>query len=506
MLGLSDFLTWLTRPQGQGERDPDPVIEALLRQLRAIEWLTFRLFLVLLLFIGLYAYAHTAPHVEDKFLYICGVLLGLTIASTSCGGFLGFLFGIPRLLQHGAAASARTGSEKQPTEDSASRSERSDRRFFATNTNLEEISDWVTKIIVGLSLVQATMIYDKLKRAAVLFHTQVLPSTGGEIVFLLVVASAGIIGFVFFYMETRTRIALLFAITERATDSREIVFEPQVLKTVLTAPIAPAGTGTGSDSPVVPADKKILEASDRKVLETSYQNLKTVDELAAWASAQARANNFQAAIRALQDAIAKDPEDVGLLLRLADIQERIGNRQAAYTLISEARQKRPDDPDLLNRELLAALYLRPPDSFQKAFEIEKEILKHPKMAKDPFVHLWIAAAHGQRYQWLEENNGSNAEKEAERKAALAAVRKVVELASDPESEPRRFLRRLFDPERENSSPGENDLEVFKSDPQFKQLVYQAAPEQAPTKGAAPVKPSRRRTRSIPRLARSKGNA
>ena len=56
------------------------------------------------------------------------------------GVFLGFLFGIPKILQDDKFANIETaigGNYRQQV-----------------NTNLEQISDWLTKIIVGLGLIQ----------------------------------------------------------------------------------------------------------------------------------------------------------------------------------------------------------------------------------------------------------------------------------------------------------------------------------------------------------------
>ena len=58
-------------------------------------------------------------------------------ASFLAGALLGFLFGIPRAL----------------SSDSAVGSGGQDNRLIA-NTNLEQVSDWLTKIIVGATLVQ----------------------------------------------------------------------------------------------------------------------------------------------------------------------------------------------------------------------------------------------------------------------------------------------------------------------------------------------------------------
>src|SRR4051812_47035222 len=61
-------------------------------------------------------------------------VLTFTIGCLMSGVILGFLFGIPR-----------TDKKESPTEE--------ERILYIDNTNLEEISDWLTKIIVGLSLI-----------------------------------------------------------------------------------------------------------------------------------------------------------------------------------------------------------------------------------------------------------------------------------------------------------------------------------------------------------------
>lgn len=64
-----------------------------------------------------------------------GILALVGAAAWLSGGVLGFLFGVPRL-RTAVDASTHAGAG------------------FAPNTNLEQISDWLTKIIVGATLVQ----------------------------------------------------------------------------------------------------------------------------------------------------------------------------------------------------------------------------------------------------------------------------------------------------------------------------------------------------------------
>jgi hypothetical protein len=70
-------------------------------------------------------------------------------ASMLAGAFLGFLFGVPRTLQ-------RLENEEAPetTSDKTDKSKDQQRSQYRPNTNLEQISDWLTKILVGAGLTQ----------------------------------------------------------------------------------------------------------------------------------------------------------------------------------------------------------------------------------------------------------------------------------------------------------------------------------------------------------------
>jgi len=70
------------------------------------------------------------------------------------GTLLGFLFGIPRTLRQDKEASSVDGTK-------AAEPER-----YGPNTNLEQISDWLTKILVGVGLTQIGRISPKLQGLA----------------------------------------------------------------------------------------------------------------------------------------------------------------------------------------------------------------------------------------------------------------------------------------------------------------------------------------------------
>lgn len=80
---------------------------------------------------------------------LLALLLIISLASLLVGMVLGFLFGIPRL------------NKNYDPRDEDDRSTK-----YQPNTNLEEISDWLTKIIIGVTLTQLTKIPGYLQAIA----------------------------------------------------------------------------------------------------------------------------------------------------------------------------------------------------------------------------------------------------------------------------------------------------------------------------------------------------
>jgi len=75
---------------------------------------------------------------------VAGLGILMAGASAAAGGLLGFLFAIPRTLPAKRAAAAAGETEANPA----------DAPRYEANTNLEEISDWLTKILVGVGLTE----------------------------------------------------------------------------------------------------------------------------------------------------------------------------------------------------------------------------------------------------------------------------------------------------------------------------------------------------------------
>jgi hypothetical protein len=180
--------------------------------------------------IGCYAGTYPGPQPRPT---VVGLLMLYTAAASLVGALLGFLFGVPRT----------TVPDTTATVSSV------DSDHSKPNTNLEQISDWLTKILVGATLVQLGNVSGW---AARLFRTlaEALDAspTAAHLIGALVVYSASA-GFIFGWLTTRVWVAWLLdrmdaRIPKRpgATARAERRLLAQLLEDLRTGQTAP-GTG-----------------------------------------------------------------------------------------------------------------------------------------------------------------------------------------------------------------------------------------------------------------------
>ena len=142
--------------------------------------------------------------------------VALAGASLLVGGLVGFLFGIPRRLQqeHAEAAKAPAGNEDE--EEKASRHY----ALYGANTNLEQISDWLTKILVGVGLTQIGQIGTLLGSIGG-FAAEAMPGVAAaKPFFIATTVHFSVCGFLLGYLWTRLYLGRALTEAERA-DSLE---------------------------------------------------------------------------------------------------------------------------------------------------------------------------------------------------------------------------------------------------------------------------------------------
>ncbi len=154
-----------------------------------------------------------AAQVGGKEGFLAMVSVGVLIAGASAfvGGALGFLFGIPRTLQQeGASPSA----EANPAGVEAGSSAR--RIDYRVNTNLEQISDWLTKILVGVSLTQIPEIRDGLVSLTAFAAQGLGPEGQGQVFAFALLSYSAVLGFLFGYLWTRLFLAGALRVADQA--------------------------------------------------------------------------------------------------------------------------------------------------------------------------------------------------------------------------------------------------------------------------------------------------
>jgi hypothetical protein len=145
-----------------------------------------------------------APEVNwvTRYLGLLGTLVAVGFAAFAVGGFLGFLFGIPKSNRERNQPNARTTNQSP------------DENAYLNNTNLEEMSDWLTKIIVGAGLVGLKDLADYFNSAMGHMATKL---QGAPFAALIVGADAvgfAILGFFTLYLLTRLFLAGAFTRAE----------------------------------------------------------------------------------------------------------------------------------------------------------------------------------------------------------------------------------------------------------------------------------------------------
>jgi hypothetical protein len=170
-----------------------------------------------------------------------GAVMLIGLAAAMVGGFLGFLFGVPRPVAGTApqpnsnsasassggtspapgttaqpsvvAAGAGAAGHAQPTTPTAPPGGRA----WQASTNLTEISDWLTKIIVGVGLVEAKGIFDHLSQLSQALGKMLFDgAVGSQLVIPSIIVSGALVGFLYAYLFTQLVIAALMARTDAA--------------------------------------------------------------------------------------------------------------------------------------------------------------------------------------------------------------------------------------------------------------------------------------------------
>jgi hypothetical protein len=188
------------------------------------------------------------------------------IASVAAGAAVGFLFGIPRVGRLGSAAKPAPASPPATTAPTATTQRRdaptgagngdSD-SALRPNTNLEEVSDWLTKIIVGLGLVNLKdlqgLVASTAANAAAAISAR--PSPGDVSIATAMIVGLSIEGFFGGYIYTR-----LFLQGAFARSDNQLSFARSDIESVLAR--APVEQFTNDDKGSMPSTAQVKAATE----------------------------------------------------------------------------------------------------------------------------------------------------------------------------------------------------------------------------------------------------
>ena len=169
------------------------------RAISNLNWLnrTFLGFLCLGL-VAIFCYAQNLKHAAVATLW--------ALACLAAGAFVGMLFGIKREQQPTTAPPPANPSGKpEDVKDEARKKGR-----YQPNNNLIDVSDWLTKIIVGLGLVELRNLPQRMKVIASPLASA-LGEPAGLAVAVGIIVFASFAGFLIGYINSRTFLAALFS-------------------------------------------------------------------------------------------------------------------------------------------------------------------------------------------------------------------------------------------------------------------------------------------------------
>jgi len=137
-------------------------------------------------------------------------------AALLAGGLLGFLFGVPHTREEGVTERGDTSetSSSEPAGDGTTLSD-----TYRPSTSLEQISDWLTKILVGVGLVDIRDILAKILKMAEYIAPALSKAgstdQGARVFALAIIVYFSVCGFVFGFLWARLYLPRWFAEADR---------------------------------------------------------------------------------------------------------------------------------------------------------------------------------------------------------------------------------------------------------------------------------------------------
>lgn len=345
------------------------------------------------------AYASTNSSMRS----VLGVASMVAAASMLAGAFFGFLFGVPRTLQRGGED--EPGSNKTVDLNS--------KPSYKPNTNLEQISDWLTKILVGAGLTQIGGIRQWLKDIGVSLAPGFGNSDNARVFATATVVCYVLNGFLIGYLWTRLYLAgaLVQAddLESLAREVKEIKLQSDLDAKALQLAIIQMNPSADSTAPTQQElNDAIKNASQRVKTQIFYQAQATRQDSWSEPSKKARMERTIPIFRALiacdaDDAYHRNHGQLGYALKDQRTPDWVA-AEAEFTKAIQLRGSAPEHDWVFYEMNRAICRIMMDDSFKEmkkaSSEQRKRILEDLKTAftddftrdivrSDPTIKDWM---------------------------------------------------------------------------------------------------------------------
>ena len=402
------------------------------------------------------------------FIYTCPWSITPIMWAFACfatGAAIGFLFGVPKV-----DASNTTPSKPSPALAAASSS-------LKTNTNIEQISDWLTKIVVGVTLVELNKLPGFIHHMAHVFASDGSSENFGIALIVYFVA----LGLAAGYLLTRTYLTLVFYRADDPGSSHAVSILHAELTDEEYLALEAKKTWFEDDSfssqHTTITDPTLKKATD-KLSSLPLEEISDVKVLRLWATAMIGKDNYDAAVMALEKAISQSGGQTSEIYYLysvalyfqnpdhekesADKEKEIPN--AVHNALADAYSRLLTCDDLsVHRSVYTglifyALYVPAPGGYAEAIKYGEEYVeKYDRLLPSGRIYFYLAAAYGQKARY----NNTIAETDEARINAL----KYAKLAIGRDAGTYlKMLQELVIPT--DADPLDNDLDAFAKDPEF----------------------------------------
>jgi hypothetical protein len=190
--------------------------------------------------VPLFLFSFAQGIVTNTFLVVLSTAWMSAGASFLVGAVLGFLFGYPQpvAVQSGVAPKSEA--------------------YFALNSNLSQVSDWLTKILIGIGLVQLGVLASNVREAGSFIGDQMGGVAGGEAIGIATIVYFLLTGLLLGYLWTA------FTLGTELEKTRRTLEPPRPLPPFadLPEPLPPTEDGVPSAADDTAAPAQVVRAPD----------------------------------------------------------------------------------------------------------------------------------------------------------------------------------------------------------------------------------------------------